>query len=59
MSNEITYCMYESHLICNPKMCSLLKCPRVQKSLGYSLDRLYELGVKERPRSDLQNSMFI
>ena len=57
MSEQITYCIYVSHLLCNPKKCALLKCPKVQASTGYPIEKLYELGEKERPRSEPQSSV--
>lgn len=57
MSDQIIYCIYESHLPCNPKKCALLKCAKVQASTGYPIEKLYELGVKERPRSEPQSSI--
>jgi len=43
------YCIYEAHFVCAPDMCSLAKCPIWQKHRNMSLDKLYELGLKERP----------
>ena len=59
MSEQFTYCIYVSHLLCNPKKCALLKCPKVQASTGYPIEKLYELGVKERPRSEPQSNVGI
>ena len=57
MSDQIIYCIYESHLPCNPKKCALLKCAKVQREMGYSIEKLYEWGVKERPRTEPQSSV--
>lgn len=54
-STPILYCQFEPHLYCNPSKCSLLKCPKVQKELGMPIERLYELGLKDRPKQDLPN----
>jgi len=47
------YCIYETHQPCNPAKCALLKCVRVQKESGYTIEKLYELGVKERPKQEV------
>lgn len=56
-NNTVTYCIYVSHLLCNPKKCALLKCAKVQREMGYSIEKLYEWGVKERPRTEPQSSV--
>lgn len=43
------YCIYEAHFVCSPDMCSIAKCPVYQKAHNMPLDKLYELGLKERP----------
>jgi len=44
-----SYCIYEAHLVCSPDMCSIAKCPIWQKHRNIPLEKLYELGLKERP----------
>lgn len=44
-----SYCIYEAHFVCAPDMCSIAKCPVYQKAHNMPLDKLYELGLKERP----------
>ena len=44
-----TYCIYEKHLVCDPQLCSLAKCIVFQKHRNIPLEKLYELGLKDRP----------
>lgn len=47
-----TSCLYSARNPCTPKFCTVLKCQVLQAHLGMSMEEIYALGLRDRPKSN-------
>lgn len=47
----MSQCIYTNTIPCSVKTCAILKCHVLQKHLNMSLEEVYALGLRDRPKS--------